>query len=312
MIHALAQLAVMVEEVRPPLHLRDRVVRRPPQHGLQDPAAVGEGAQGALPPREAEEVRVAGRVREVVLAAALVQPRGLEEPASVVVGGDGLARLRGQDGDLLDLPVELVHVVGEFRHARTLRGLLGAGALAALLPGGVVRGCLSSLVALELAAPDAAEVEVGLAVVVDEGGRVDAVGTLNGLRVRGEGPLGAGALRDADAEDTVLVAGGEVEVVLAVLGGGVGGPELLGDPGDVLGAEDDAVVCHGAGGGVEGGEGEDVVVGHVVLVAIVVVLGAGVTVVGWVDVDTAVEDVGRGVGCEGAGDERRHGDDLMM
>ena len=48
------------------------------------------------------------------------------------------------------------------------------------------------------------------------------------------------------------------------------------------------------------------VVGHVVLVAIVVELNVRLAVVAGVDVDAVVEDVGRGVGRVGAGDERRH------
>jgi hypothetical protein len=88
---------------------------------------------------------------------------------------------------------------------------------------------------------------------------------------------------------TLLVARGEVEVVLAVRAlRGVGRPELLGHPLDVLLPERDAVVGDGAADAVHG---EDVVVDHVVLVAAVVERDVGVAVVGRVDVDPAVEDV---------------------
>jgi hypothetical protein len=86
----------------------------------------------------------------------------------------------------------------------------------------------------------------------------------------------------------------EVEVVAAVLAlRAVGGPHLLVDPGHVLGADGDAVVRHLAA---LLGEREDVVVDHVVLVALVVEAEVVLAVVAGVDVDLAVEDVRRRVG----------------
>lgn len=61
------------------------------------------------------------------------------------------------------------------------------------------------------------------------------------------------------------------------------------------------MVGYGAGDGVHG---EDVVVGHVVLVAIVVEGDCCFAVVAGVDVEFVVEDVGGGVGCVDVGDER--------
>ena len=52
------------------------------------------------------------------------------------------------------------------------------------------------------------------------------------------------------------------------------------------------------------GHGEDVVVVHVILVSIVVVLNVSLPVVGRVDVELAIEDVGTGVCCEEMGDDR--------
>jgi len=52
------------------------------------------------------------------------------------------------------------------------------------------------------------------------------------------------------------------------------------------------------------GHGKDVVVIHVILVAIVVVLDIGLPVVGRVDVQLAIEDVSAGIGCEEMGDDR--------
>ncbi|KAI9163634.1 Sn1-specific diacylglycerol lipase beta [Paramyrothecium foliicola] len=305
-VDALAELAVVVEEVGPALELDDGVVGGPAQDGLEDAAAIGEGAEGALGGAVAQEVGVAGGVGEVVGVAALVQPRGLEEAAVVVVAEDGLAGLGVEDGELLDVAVELAHVGRELRGLGALGSLALAGDLLGALPLGV-EDVVALLVALELAAPQAAKVEVGLTIVVDEGGRVNAKAAANGLGFRGEGTLWGVAYGHADAEDALLVARREVEVEFTVGAlGAVWCPHLLGDPGDVLGAENDAVVGDLARGGVERGDAEDVVVGHVVLVAIVVELNVRLAVVRRVDVDLAVEDVGRGVSRVDVGDQGRH------
>lgn len=162
-----------------------------------------------------------------------------------------------------------MHVVAQFRDARTqgraaarLHGLV-------FLPG---EHLVLGAPALELAAPDASEIEIGLSVVVDETTGVDAVASRKGIFVWGEWTFGGITHGNADAENTFFVSCGEVEVVFSVLGAGVWGPELFGDPGDGRSGEDDAVVGYGAG---DGGHREDVVVFHGVLIAIVVVLDVG-------------------------------------
>ena len=81
--------------------------------------------------------------------------------------------------------------------------------------------------------------------------------------------------------------------------GGVGGPKLFGGPGDGgVGEGDTVVYCCFWGGGevvwVEGwrGEGDDVVVDHVILVAVVVEFDVGFPVVRGVDINGVVEDMG--------------------
>lgn len=279
-------------------------MRRPSQHRLQDPPAVRERTKRIRASCVAEEVSVARRVGKVVDAVPLVHPRGLEEAAVVVICEDRLAGFRGEDGDFLDGGCELVHVVCELGDA----GALGDGGVAADFLGalpGWVEDVVALLVALQLTSPQSTKVEIRLTVIIHKGRRVDAIAPLDRLGIRRERALGLIAHRDADAEDALLVAGREVEIILSILLRGVGRPHLLGDPGDVLGAEDDAVVGDGAGGA-EGGGAEDVVVGHVVLVAIVVELDVGFAVVGGVDVDLVVEDVGGGVGRVDVCDERRH------
>lgn len=135
------------------------------------------------------------------------------------------------------------------------------------------------------------KVEICFFVIVNKGGRVDGVGFFDGFWVGGEGVFGLVIDCDIDVEDVFFVVGGEVEVVFFVFGGCVRCLELFGDLGDVFCFEDDVVVDY-RGGGVEGFGGEDVVVGYVVLVVIVVELDIGFLIVGGVDVDFVFEDVG--------------------
>lgn len=306
-VDALAQLAVVMEEPPAALELDDGMVRGPAQHGLQDPPCVREGAEGRVPDGVDEVVRVAGRVAEVVLSRALVHPGGLEEAAVVVVGGDGRAGLGRQDDEVARGGREAPHVWRQGRDLGEQRDLAGAGRLLRARPRLVerrdaVRVRLAAdhgaLVALQLAAPEPAEVQVRVARVrVDEGRGVDAEAPRYRLGVGHERAGRGVADGDADAEHGRPVARREVQVVLAVLEGRIGRPELLRRPRHVLGAQHHAVVGHGVGGvgGVQRRRREDVVVGHVVLVAVVVELDVRLAVVRGVDVDAPLEDVGRGV-----------------
>lgn len=264
----------MVKQPPPAFKLDDAVMRRPAQHGLENAAGVRERAQRAVSDRIDQIVRVAGRVAEVVLAVVLVHPGGLEEAAGVVIGGDGRARLGSADLKPLHGRAEGVHVRAEFGDAWEegdgvgARGLLRAGH-------GCVEGRARHVPALQLPAPQAAEVQVRLAVRVDEAGRVDRVAAGDVGLVGREGPRGRGRLGHADAEDPLLVARREVQVVFPVRGRGVGRPQLLRHPRHGAGGEGHAVVGHGPAGR---GERQDVVVGHVILVAVVVEFDVGFAV----------------------------------
>ena len=96
---------------------------------------------------------------------------------------------------------------------------------------------------MQLTAPDAAKVEVCLAVIVDEAGWVDAVRSLDRFWIWLERSLWLVTDCHPNAEDAFLVPGRKVEVVLAVLLGGVRSPELLRYPLEVVGLESDAVIC---------------------------------------------------------------------
>ena len=159
---------------------------------------------------------------------------------------------------------------------------------------------LSSLPALQLAAPDAAKVQVRRAVFVDERRGVDAEAAFYGLGFWLEWSFGFVAGGYTNAEDTLLVAGREEEVVFPVLAGGIRGPELFLDPGYVILLQGYAVVCNWTTYFIHA---EDVVIVHVILVAVVVILDVCLTIVRGVDIQLAIEDVGRWVGGENVCDD---------
>lgn len=204
----------------------------------------------------------------------------------------------------MDRAVKAVHILCKSSNTWALGGNTSTADLLGALPV-LVKGVITLLVALQLAAPKAAKVQVGLAVVVDEAGRVDTVAARDGLRVGREGTLGPIRDSDADAKDVLRVTGWEIEVVAAIALRSIGRPHLLGYPGNVIGAEGYSVVGDG-GGWIQRLRAEDVVVGHVVLVAIVVEGNVGLAVVRWVDINLAIEDVGGRVGRVDVCDEGRH------
>ena len=239
---------------------------------------------------------VARGIGEIVLPAALVHPAGLEE--AVWVGGrKRLAGLRREDDHGARLFGKLQHIVGQARHPAGQRRL-GALRQRSRLEGAVVA------VALELSAPQAAEVDVVAAVAVAEHGLVDAVAAAHGVGLGAErafGPVGYG---HAHAEYVVLVLEREVHIVLAALLGHVAIPQLAARPGYVAHAQGHAVVGHLAVHHVVGGE--HVVVLHVEVVAVVVFRHAALPVVAGVDVDPSAEHVCRRVGHVVAGQEVAH------
>ena len=153
----------------------------------------------------------------------------------------------------------------------------------------------------QLAAPQAAVVHIGASVIIYENGRVDAVAAGHIVIFRSEGTGGVIGNRNADAEDTVLVACREVEVILSVLVRGIGSPHLLADPGDILHVQGTTVVHTGR---IHTVHGQDVVVFHAVLIAIVIVLAVVGNVMGGVYVDFAIEDVGGRIRGKDMGDQR--------
>ena len=133
-----------------------------------------------------------------------------------------------------------------------------------------------------------AEVEPGLAVVVDEDVGIDGA---DSRFVGGDERLSkcvferaSGRIGDGDAD---LVVRGKVEVVLSIPLDAVGRPGVLGSPLNVFEAEDHPVILpvkHVV-------RREDMPVNHVPILA-------ACDVVRWVDIQSAIEDPSRGVGLK--------------
>jgi hypothetical protein len=258
----------------------------PPDHGVEKAAAIGIGPARVVTRGIDEVVGVARGVRQVIDPLVFVQPRAFEVAPGVIAGPQGPALLI-EDPDFGDTAGEGFQVGGELGDARTDGGFVVAG-----FPALGIKAAGPPF--LQLPAPDAAPGEVEPAVVVGQATGIDAVGAGDGRRLGLEGTLGAVADRDTDAKETLLVAGGEIEVVAAVLEGGVGRPQLLAGPGHVLEIQGHPVVGHGAADLIEG---EDMVVRHVVLVTQIVVGNVGFAIVRRINVDPAVENVGGGISC---------------
>ncbi len=146
----------------------------------------------------------------------------------------GFAVLVEQD-DVFRRFGETHHVVADPRDLRAQRRLI----LRRIDVFGLVR---PDGPALQLPAPDAAEVHVVLAVGVLEDRRVDAVAALDGS---GRGRERAGRVvadRRADTKDVLLVLYRKVQVVLAGLFGRVRRPHLPPRPRHILDVERDAVI----------------------------------------------------------------------
>lgn len=233
-----------------------------------------------------------------------MHPRSLKETSVMVIPQNRLASLRIKDLDLLDFIGELVHVLSELGYSWSLGGNALAADLLRALPFGV-KDIVTLLVALQLPTPKTSEVQVRLSILIYEACRVNTVASLDGLWVGSERSLRLITDGNTDAEDSLLISGGEVEVEFSVLLSGIGSPELLGNPGDVFCLKNNTVV-NDLSWWVEALSAEDMVIGHVILIAIVVELDIGLTVVRRIDVDLAIEDMRRRVGTVDVGDERRH------
>ena len=71
----------MVEQIPLAFEFADGVVRGPADYRREDDALIGVGTVKGVARGVAQEVRVAGRVGEIVFTVVLVQPRGFEETA---------------------------------------------------------------------------------------------------------------------------------------------------------------------------------------------------------------------------------------
>ena len=291
---AVAGHTVVVEQPPAALVLHDAVVRGPAHDGLQQLALEAEGSVGVVADGEAKQMTVAGGIGEEVLLADLVHPGGLEEAV-------GVASLQGlavgiEDDDAARCLGKLKDIIAHADHKGGQRGHVGRAEELRLAVAGraqvnaFLRQLARRLVPLELTAPETAEVAVDLPVVVLEDTGVDAEGAADGVLLRDEGALGALGDGHAQVENAIVVLGREDEVVAAVLLHDIAVPHLLLGPRNLVHVEHNAVVGDRGCQGVSL-QGENMVVAHLEMAAVIVEGSTGLDVVRGVDVQTVVEDM---------------------
>lgn len=278
--------AVVMEQIPFAFVFRNGVMGGPTYDRGKDDTLIGERAIWVVADGITQAVGVSGGVGEVVFSVILVHPGGFEEAAVVISGSQWLAVLV-QDDYGFGFFGKLQHVRIEFGNA------CGDGRFIVCGESSTAFQSLVVTVTLQLSAPEAAEVHVIVTVTVIQYGGVYAVTTAHRVGLRDEWSFGTVADGNTDTEDVVLVFQGEVHIVFSVFLGYIAVPELASRPGDVFGGEHEAVVGDFSVHRVVGGE--DVIVFHVEVVAVVIFGDAAFPVVRRVDVKAVVEYVNGGV-----------------
>ena len=246
----------MIEQVPLSLVLYDRVVSRPAYDRIQDDTLIGEGAVGVITNGVAQEVAVARRVREVILAVVLVHPRCLEE-AVRVAGLQGLSVLVEDDNGTRCLG-KLLHVVGHANHIAGQCRCIGLGeelclvvgsrakvnetVVITVLAGDGLEAMIKRTSPLQLSAPESSEVAIDLTVVVLEHTGVNGERATDGKFLGDERAFGLVGHGYAQTEHAAVLFGREDEVVLAVFLDDVVVPHLFLGPGHIFHVEDDTMV----------------------------------------------------------------------
>lgn len=222
-----------ISKEKPPLSLvlNNTSVSSPPINRVKNLALVGIRTVDVLGSSVDKEVRVAGRVHEVVQLAALVNPGSLEESTLVVLSLKRFACLGGENDEIAGRFGDLVHVLAELGDL----GRQGVGAVgSSLVSDPRLVEVLLVLPGLELAAPDTAPDEIGLVVSVDIASGIDTVCAGDPALVGLERAAGLVGDSNSNSEDLILVLGREVEIIFAVLVSCIRSPHLLLGPGNVI------------------------------------------------------------------------------
>ena len=258
----------------------DTVMGGPTYYRLQQFATETEGPIRRMTGSIAEEVAVARAVAEIVDSIAFVHPRGFEETMgivgtqrlSVVVHDDYGPRLLGKLSDVS-------------RHASYTgwQGWLGALRQMSILE------CTIVTITLKLSTPDAAEIDVNLAIFVLESTRIDGIAAANGIGKWRERTFGTLCNGYAKMEDIRAILHAINKIVSAILLDYIVVPQLTTSPRDVVHVKNLAQITSLKLIGVI--KTEDVVVLHIEMIAIVVLGYAALTVMRGIDVKAVAKDV---------------------
>ena len=274
------QLAVVVKQVPLSMVLDDGMMRCPAEHRLQNAPAVGEGAIRAVGNRVHDVMRGSCRVGQIVLSAEFMHPRAFKIPPLLILR---LQRVPVfvQDHQMLRFGFKMLHVLIKLGEHRADRKVIAFGTGS--------RGIeAAGLPHFKLPAPKPAVDDIAPPVIIAEHSRIDAVASGNIILFRREGTRGIVGNRDTQAENTVMVTGREVKVILSVFACGVRRPHLFADPGDVFHVQSASVIHAGR---VRPVHGQDMVVLHHVFAAVVVILTVMGNIVGRINIDLIPENM---------------------
>ena len=270
------------------------MVGGPAYDGFEDNTLIGERAVGVVAYGVAQQVTVACRVAEIVLAIILVHPRGLEESVrvaslqrlSVLVDNEHGTRSLGK---LQEVIIHASHQAGQGWHIGS-REELGLAVRSWTEVHTFLQHLLGGNIPLQLSSPQSAIVAVDLPIIVLEHTGVDAVSTTNGVLLRNERTLRTVSDGYSEVEHAVVILSREDEVVLAVFLNNIAIPHLLLCPRHILNVEDYSVVGDLAFHHVV--HREHVIVFHLEMTAIVIEGCASLLVVTGIYIDASVKHVG--------------------
>ena len=185
----------MIGEIPFSIVLEDGVVIGPAFDRLIDDALIGERAIRAVTRRIDNLVRVACGIGQVICVPDTIDPGGLKEAAVMILCLDRVSVLI-KDHHILRRFCEGDHIVshfGDLRHQRDIVWLVGFILICQRIIVDQIRVQVRIIIvfacrpALQLAAPDAAEIHVVFAVIIFEDSRVHREGPFYGFRLGGEG-----------------------------------------------------------------------------------------------------------------------------
>ncbi|MNJ50622.1 hypothetical protein D3C77_459010 [compost metagenome] len=145
-----------------------------------------------------------------------MNPRTFEKSSILIAGKQRIAFLI-HDGNFHRRLFESQHILAQLSHSWAKRRRVCSGSFR-------VRFEAAGLPFLQLSAPQSAEINIRLIILINKNGRIDAVASRHIIRLRREWTGWRRARSYAESEDAVMIPGREEQIVCIVLIGGIGSP----------------------------------------------------------------------------------------